>query len=111
MASRIFAKPASLSIQNPSLLCPYPYLQGTLFTAQIIKVRSLYSSAILSKDSSTELGPPSRSPSTHAKNEDASKETFNLFQQVREARPVVRYVVYVGLGLMVTVESTFWFHV
>jgi hypothetical protein len=37
--------------------------------------------------------------------------SFNLFREVRHARPAVRYTVYAGLGLMATVESTFWLSV
>ncbi|EAT81194.1 hypothetical protein HBH56_133340 [Parastagonospora nodorum] len=37
--------------------------------------------------------------------------SFNLFQAIRDSRSAVRYTVYAGLGLMATVESTFWFHV
>jgi hypothetical protein len=43
--------------------------------------------------------------------EDPSFSSFNLFQQIRSSRPAVRYTVYAGFGLMVTVESTFWFNV
>lgn len=35
----------------------------------------------------------------------------NLWSQIREARPAVRYTVYVGLGLMTIAETTFWFNV
>ena len=40
-----------------------------------------------------------------------NSSTFNLWAQIREARPAVRYTVYAGLGLMATVESTFWYNV
>ncbi|EMD87125.1 hypothetical protein COCC4DRAFT_109611, partial [Bipolaris maydis ATCC 48331] len=40
-----------------------------------------------------------------------SLPSINLVHHLREARPAVRYTVYAGLGLMATVESTFWFHV
>lgn len=115
MAPRIFAKAASLSIQNPSLLRAHPYLQGIAPKVQIRKARSLHSSAILTKDSSTALGPSS--PNSHAHSHertgggDTSPEAFSIFKQLREVRPATRYVVYAGLGLMATVESTFWFHV
>ncbi|KAF3042023.1 hypothetical protein E8E11_007295 [Didymella keratinophila] len=37
--------------------------------------------------------------------------SLNLWSQIREARPAVRYTVYAGLGLMATAETTFWFNV
>ncbi|KAH6853063.1 hypothetical protein BKA58DRAFT_394792 [Alternaria rosae] len=43
--------------------------------------------------------------------ENPSLPSFNLFKLVHEAKPAVRYTVYAGLGLMATVETTFWFHV
>ncbi|KAH7391042.1 hypothetical protein DE146DRAFT_153021 [Phaeosphaeria sp. MPI-PUGE-AT-0046c] len=42
---------------------------------------------------------------------DPSLPSFNLFHLLRNVRPAVRYTVYFGLGLMATVETTFWFHV
>ncbi|OAK97842.1 hypothetical protein IQ06DRAFT_37876 [Phaeosphaeriaceae sp. SRC1lsM3a] len=51
--------------------------------------------------------PKSPSPSLT----DPSLPSFNLFHLLRTSRPAVRYTVYFGLGLMATVESTFWFHV
>lgn len=113
MALRIFAKAAPLSIQNPSLLRAHPYLQGISHKVQIRKARSLHSSAILTKDSSTALGPssPNSHAHEHAKGGDTSAEAFSILKQLRQARPAIRYIVYAGLGLMATVESTFWFHV
>ncbi|EMD59847.1 hypothetical protein COCSADRAFT_49412, partial [Bipolaris sorokiniana ND90Pr] len=43
--------------------------------------------------------------------QNPSLPSINLVHHLREARPVVRYTVYASLGLMATVESTFWFHV
>jgi len=43
--------------------------------------------------------------------ENLSLPSFNLFKLVRDAKPAVRYTVYAGLGLMATVETTFWYHV
>jgi hypothetical protein len=37
--------------------------------------------------------------------------SINIFHEVRNARPAVRYTVYAGIGLVATVESTFWFNV
>jgi hypothetical protein len=37
--------------------------------------------------------------------------SLNLWSQIREARPAVRYTVYAGLGLMATAETTFWLSV
>ena len=45
--------------------------------------------------------PPSQSPTI----------PFSLLTQIRTSPPFVRYTVYFGLGLMATVESTFWFNV
>ncbi|KAF5845901.1 hypothetical protein GGP41_008388 [Bipolaris sorokiniana] len=53
--------------------------------------------------------PPSPKPEQLAQN--PSLPSINLVHHLREARPVVRYTVYASLGLMATVESTFWFHV
>ncbi|KAF1946777.1 hypothetical protein EJ02DRAFT_319798, partial [Clathrospora elynae] len=35
----------------------------------------------------------------------------NLLHHICASHPLVRYTVYAGLALMVTAESTFWFHV
>ncbi|EUC40413.1 hypothetical protein COCMIDRAFT_73539, partial [Bipolaris oryzae ATCC 44560] len=43
--------------------------------------------------------------------QNPSLPSINLLHHLGEARPVVRYTVYAGLGLMATVESAFWFHV
>ncbi|KAI4680276.1 uncharacterized protein J4E84_007924 [Alternaria hordeiaustralica] len=43
--------------------------------------------------------------------ENSLLPSFNLFKLVRDAKPAVRYTVYAGLGLMATVETTFWFYV
>ncbi|KAH7086519.1 hypothetical protein FB567DRAFT_72747 [Paraphoma chrysanthemicola] len=43
--------------------------------------------------------------------ENPSLPSFNLFHAVRDSRSAVRYTVYAGLGLMATVESTFWYNV
>jgi hypothetical protein len=51
------------------------------------------------------------SSNTPHQSENPSLPSFNIFHQIREARPAVRYTVYAGLGLMATVESTFWFQV
>jgi hypothetical protein len=51
------------------------------------------------------------SPKAPPPPEDASLPSFNLWHQIRDARPAVRYTVCAGLGLMATVESTFWFNV
>ncbi|KAI4622766.1 uncharacterized protein J4E87_006333 [Alternaria ethzedia] len=53
--------------------------------------------------------PPTPRPNHQAEN--PSLPSFNLFKLVRDAKPEVRYTVYAGLGLMATVETTFWFHV
>lgn len=43
--------------------------------------------------------------------ENPSLPSFNLLKEVRNARPAVRYTIYAGLGLMATVETTFWLSV
>jgi|TARA_R110002003_G_scaffold112_9_gene9610 hypothetical protein len=43
--------------------------------------------------------------------ENPSLPSFNLFHAIRDSRPAVKYTVYAGLGLMATVESTFWYNV
>ncbi|KAL6705975.1 hypothetical protein ACN47E_006254 [Coniothyrium glycines] len=43
--------------------------------------------------------------------ENISRQPPNLLHVIREARPVVRYTVYAGLGLMAAAESTFWYNV
>jgi hypothetical protein len=57
---------------------------------------------------STQSPKPSISSLPHT---NPSLPSFNLFSEVRNSRPAVRYTVYAGLGLMATVESTFWFNV
>jgi hypothetical protein len=71
--------------------------------------RSLRQSTRPSKDMPTNPGSPSPKPKQHTEN--PSLPSFSLLQQIREARPAVRYTVYAGLGLMATVETTFWFNV
>lgn len=71
-------------------------------------MHSLYQSKTAAK------GAPARPPaSTRVEKHDEtpSHASSNLFQQIREAKPAVRYTVYAGLSLMATVESTFWFKV
>lgn len=43
--------------------------------------------------------------------EELSLPPFSLIHAIGDSRPAVRYTIYAGLGLMATVESTFWFHV
>lgn len=43
--------------------------------------------------------------------DNPSLPSFSLVKEVRNARPAVRYTIYAGLGLMATVETTFWFNV
>jgi hypothetical protein len=63
----------------------------------------------LRKDKGSPSNPASRKPELADPN--PSLHTVNLFQQIRDAHPAVRFTVYAGLSLMVTVESTFWLHV
>lgn len=51
------------------------------------------------------------SEKSNALPEDHSLPSFSLLKEVRNARPAVRYTIYAGLGLMVTVETTFWLNV
>lgn len=65
-------------------------------------------------DLNTQFAPLSRRHvSSHKVDPPQEKSTSspNLWAQIREARPGVRYTVYVGLGLMVTAETTFWLNV
>ncbi|KAF2033184.1 hypothetical protein EK21DRAFT_39204, partial [Setomelanomma holmii] len=55
--------------------------------------------------------PPPSSPKLTTPPENPTLPSFNLFHAVRDSRPAVRYTVYAGLGLMVSVESTFWYNV
>lgn len=62
---------------------------------------------------STVVAPPSRRHVSRkvGKQQENSTSPFNLWAQIREARPAVRYTVYAGVGLMATAETTFWFNV
>jgi hypothetical protein len=53
----------------------------------------------------------STEPSKPPPQPNPSLPSFNLLREIQNASPVVRYTVYAGLGLMVTVESTFWINV
>ena len=56
--------------------------------------------------------PSRRFSSSHKFGPPQEKTTsLNLWSQIREARPAVRFTVYAGLGLMATAEATFWFNV
>lgn len=65
------------------------------------------------QSSSTHLAPFSRRHIFHKTDPLHNNEPspFNLWAQISEARPAVRYTVYAGMGLMVTAETTFWFNV
>ena len=97
-----FAKTCSIS------RCAY---RGSLQNLNVVHHRSLHQSIGSSKDTPTE--PASSPPELRLGqcNEDPSRASFSLLQQIREARPTIRYTVYAGLGLMATVETTFWFNV
>jgi len=87
-----------------SLIRISPYLHKSPST-RLLNTRRLHISAPSSKD---------HDPSTHRparRNDEPSLPSFNLFKLVRGAKPAVRYTVYAGLGLMATVETTFWYHV
>ncbi|KAF1851543.1 uncharacterized protein K460DRAFT_36927 [Cucurbitaria berberidis CBS 394.84] len=73
------------------------------------RFQGLHQSTRTFKDSSKTSPSSSLNASQQAKN--PSDPSFNLLQQIREARPAVRYTVYAGVGLMATAESTFWFNV
>jgi hypothetical protein len=80
---------------------PFHYMQN------LSRPRAHPYSTRTSKSPSPTPSPPKPNPLP----ENPSLPSFNLFQQVRDSRPAVRYTVYAGLGLMITVESTFWFNV
>lgn len=64
--------------------------------------------------SSTSLAPLSkRHVSSHRVDSPQTKSSssLNLWSQIKEARPAVRYTVFAGLGLMATAETTFWYNV
>jgi hypothetical protein len=48
---------------------------------------------------------------SHKFDSGQEKPSLNLWLQIRAAPPAVRYTVYVGLGLMATAETTFWYNV
>ncbi|USP79107.1 uncharacterized protein yc1106_06381 [Curvularia clavata] len=77
--------------------------------AWLIKARPLQHSATPVRNAHTKPTPPFPTPGQQSGN--PSLPSFNLFHHLQEAHPGIRYTVYAGLGLMVTVESTFWFHV
>ena len=102
MAQRMIPKTTTMriasSIQYSSHLHDTP-------PVTLLNTRRLHISATSPKD---------HIPSTPRPNhqaENPSLPSFNLFKLVRDAKPAVRYTVYAGLGLMATVETTFWFHV
>ena len=66
----------------------------------------------LQRSSTREIALGQRLLSSHkaAPSQDSST-SLNLWAQIKEARPAVRYTVYAGLALMATAESTFWFNV
>jgi len=74
-------------------------------SAAITNTRRLHVTATSPKDHI----PSTPRPDHQAEN--PSLPSFNLFKLVRGAKPAVRYTVYAGLGLMATVETTFWYHV
>jgi hypothetical protein len=88
----------------------YRYLDHVQRIAKphIIHHRGLHQSLPTLKEIKTSAS-SSTTPGQH--DADTSFPSFSLFQQIREARPAVRYTVYAGLGLMATVETTFWLHV
>jgi hypothetical protein len=77
--------------------------------AAVVNPRHLHTSTTLTKEATSPSPTPLPTPHHHAEN--PSLPTLNLFRLLREARPAVRYTVYAGLGLMATVETTFWFYV
>jgi hypothetical protein len=59
----------------------------------------------------TPANPTPSPPKPNTLHENPPLPSFNLFHAVQDSRPAVRYTVYAGLGLMATVESTFWYKV
>ncbi|KAH6848518.1 hypothetical protein B0T12DRAFT_190279 [Alternaria alternata] len=55
--------------------------------------------------------PTSSPPLPRQQAENPSLPSFSLIKQLQNTKPAVRYTVYAGLGLIATVETTFWFHV
>jgi hypothetical protein len=99
MASRLSRRTSSSSTLPRYISCkPIPRTSVTRHPPiqTFLSPRAYGSSTSHPKPKSTHLDPPPPS--------------FSLYKQIREAHPAVRYTVYAGLGLMVMVESTFWFN-
>jgi hypothetical protein len=103
MAHRIILETPKMRITPPAWKS---YSLQYTASNSVVNTRRLHVSAHFAKDNASSTTPR---PDHHAGN--PSLPTFNLFKLVREAKPAVRYTVYAGLGLMATVETTFWFHV
>jgi hypothetical protein len=102
MAHRIILETPKMRITPPTWKS---YSLQDIASNAVVNTRRLHVSAHTAKYNTSSTPRPDH----HAEN--PSLPTFNLFKLVREAKPAVRYTVYAGLGLMATVETTFWFHV
>ena len=69
--------------------------------------RSFHHSRKATKDAS----PTPSTPTPTQQSENESVPSLNLWRQIQEARPAVRYTLYAGFAIMATAESTFWFNV
>jgi hypothetical protein len=110
---KTFQLKLNMSLQLlPSISQPYG-----LLAPRNVAVRS-HSTPVPTKTlrfhSSTRPSQPSPAPPTPPPNTLTPNPTLpsiNIFREVRNTHPAVRYTIYAGLGLMATVESTFWFNV
>jgi hypothetical protein len=101
-----FAFPAMASTLLRKILPKSNYLNPSLRL-----IPSSRSSFQFARHHSTQTPKPSPSPPSSPPPANPTLPSFNLLREVRNSRPAVRYTVYAGLGLMATVESTFWFNV
>jgi hypothetical protein len=98
-----FAKPGSIS------RCRYREILQGVAKPHLTCHRGLHQSLRTTKETFRNAPSSPAKPDQHTENPPLS--SFRLFQQIREAKPAVRYTIYAGLGLMATLETTFWFNV
>ena len=83
----------------------------TLMSKTPARLRLSYHS-IRALNNSTTTTPSSSLPKPSQQHpENHNLPSLSLWSTIREAKPAVRWTVYAGLGIMATVESTFWFNV
>ena len=102
MAQQMISKTTTMRIASLIRISSYLHKSPS---ARLLNTRRLHISAPSTKEHIPSTPRPTQ------KAENLSLPSFNLFKLVRDAKPAVRYTVYAGLGLMATVEITFWYHV